>query len=77
MSHPEIFRIKNMRLINPKTCEVYMHNLHRCSIKAWIIYCNEAFANQFYEQLNKLLQSSQPFEVLLQLKQYHKIEVLR
>ncbi|SPL70184.1 hypothetical protein KPC_1362 [Acinetobacter stercoris] len=76
MSEPSLFKIKNIRLIGQKTCELYMENVETLSIKGWVINCNDVFIHQFHEQLNNLCQSDNPFYSLLQLKQYHKVEVL-
>ena len=77
MSYPEHFVIKKMQLVNPTTCEVYMLNTNRKLIKGWLIQCSAHLAHKFYEQMNQLLQSEQPFQALMQLKTLHKIDVIR
>ncbi|MDQ1210262.1 hypothetical protein QE380_003185 [Acinetobacter baylyi] len=76
MIEASIFKIKNIRLIGQRTCELYMENVETASVKGWIINCNDVFIHQFHEQLNHLCSSENPFDSLLQLKQYHKVEVL-
>lgn len=70
------FKIKTIRLIGQTACELYMENTENASIKGWIIHCNDALVYKFHEQLNALCQSDNPFISLLQLKQFHKVEVL-
>jgi hypothetical protein len=41
-----------------------------------MIRCNQGLVQQFHEQMNHLMQSAQPFQALLQLKQFHRVEVL-
>lgn len=41
MSYPEHFTIKNIRMIDPSTCEVYMLNDDKKTIKAWSIQCSQ------------------------------------
>lgn len=77
MSYPEHFVIKKIRLLTPSTCEVYMLNMNKKFMKGWVIRCNQALTNQFYEQMNNLMQSAQPFQALMQLKQFHKVDVIR
>lgn len=76
MSYPEHFTIKNIRMVDISTCEIYMLNDNKKTMKAWSIQCNQGMIHLFHERLNQLLQSKQPFQNLLQLKQYYKIEVL-
>lgn len=76
MSTTSLFKVKNIRLIGQDACELYMENIENYSAKGWIIHCNNVFAHQFHEHLNLLCQSENPFNSLLQLKQYHKVEVL-
>ncbi|HGH3627413.1 hypothetical protein [Acinetobacter baumannii] len=76
MSTTSLFKVKNIRLIGQTCCELYMENIENASVKGWIIHCNDVFADKFHEQLNHLCQSENPFNSLLQLKQYHKVEVL-
>lgn len=76
MSYPEHFVIKKIRLLTPTTCEVYMLNMNKKFMKGWVISCNQSFAHQFHEQMNNLMQSAQPFQALMQLKQFHKVDVL-
>ena len=76
MSKFSLFKIKDIRLIGQKSCELYMENIETHLTKGWTIHCNDIFEHQFHEQLNHLCQSDNPFAALLQLKQYHKIEVL-
>ncbi|WP_180114090.1 hypothetical protein [Acinetobacter sp. YH12063] len=76
MSYPEHFVIKKIRLLTPTTCEVYMLNMNKKFMKGWVIRCNQALTNQFYEQMNNLMQSAQPFQALMQLKQFHKVDVI-
>ena len=73
----EHFIIKNMRLIDAEHCEVYMLNTDRNIIKAWRIDANHTAQHRFYEQLNALSQAAEPFQFLLQLKQFYKVDVLR
>lgn len=70
------FKIKNIRLIGQTTCELYMENTETSCVKGWIINCNHVFVHQFHDQLNQLCQSANPFDSLLQLKQFHTVEVL-
>lgn len=53
-----------------------MQHNDTASVKGWVIQCNAALSNQFHEHLNQLCQSENPFITLLQLKQFHKVEVL-
>lgn len=76
MSYPEHFTIKNMRMVNTNTCEVYMLNDTKKVIKAWTIQCTQGVVHQFHDRMNQLLQSTQPFQMLLQMKQYYKVDVL-
>lgn len=76
MSTTSLFKVKNIRLIGQTCCELYMENIENASVKGWIIHCNDVFAHKFHDQLNHLCQSENPFNSLLQLKQYHKVEVL-
>ena len=76
MSYPEHFTIKNIRMVDQTTCEVYMLNDDKKTIKAWTIQCTQGVVHVFHERLNQLLQSTQPFHSLLQLKQYYKVDVL-
>lgn len=77
MSRPDVFQIKNVRLIGQHSCEIYMLNQTRRCIKGWMVSCNQGLVQKFHEQLNALLQSTQPFEALMQLKQQYRIEVIR
>lgn len=77
MSYPEHFVIKKMQLINSTMCEVYMLNTNKKSMKGWLIQCSAHLSHKFYEQMNQLLQSEQPFQALMQLKTLHKIDVIR
>ena len=76
MSYPEHFVIKKIRLLTPTTCEVYMLNMNKKVMKGWLIRCNQGLVQQFHEQMNHLMESAQPFQALLQLKQFHRVEVL-
>ena len=76
MSYPEHFTIKNIRMVDPNTCEVYMLNDDKKTIKAWTIQCSQGVVHLFHERLNQLMQSTQPFQTLLQLKQHYKVDVL-
>ena len=76
MSYPEHFTIKNIRMVDINTCEIYMLNDDKITMKAWSIQCTPGMIHLFHERLNQLLQSTQPFQNLLQLKQYYKVDVL-
>ncbi|RGD90102.1 hypothetical protein DYI96_11320 [Acinetobacter sp. SWAC57] len=76
MGEFSLFKIKDIRLIGQNSCELYIENTETHLTKGWAIYCNDIFEHQFHEQLNHLCQSENPFTSLLQLKQYHKVEVL-
>lgn len=76
MSYPEHFTIKNIRMVDINTCEIYMLNDDKKTMKAWSIQCTPGMIHLFHERLNQLLQSTQPFQNLLQLKQYYKVDVL-
>ncbi|WOE32452.1 MULTISPECIES: hypothetical protein [unclassified Acinetobacter] len=76
MSYPEHFVIKKIRLLTPTTCEVYMLNMNKKFMKGWMIRCNQSLTHKFHEQMNDLMQSSQPFQMLMQLKQFHRVDVL-
>jgi hypothetical protein len=76
MSYSEHFVIKKIRLLTPTTCEVYMLNMNKKFMKGWVIRCNQSLAHQFHEQMNNLMQSAHPFQTLMQLKQFHKVDVL-
>lgn len=76
MSYPEHLTIKNIRMVNENTCEIYMLNDHKKTMKAWTVQCTQGVVHLFHERLNQLLQSTQPFQSLLQLKQYYKVDVL-
>lgn len=76
MTEQSMFKIKNIRLTDSRTCELYMQHNDTASVKGWVIQCNAALSNQFHEHLNQLCQSENPFIALLQLKQFHKVEVL-
>lgn len=77
MSRPDVFQIKNIRLVGQDSCEVYMLNQTRRCIKGWLISCQNGLIPQFHDQLNGLLQSTQPFQALMQLKAKYRIEVIR
>lgn len=76
MSYLEHFTIKNIRMVDINTCEIYMLNDDKKTMKAWSIQCTPGMIHLFHERLNQLLQSTQPFQNLLQLKQYYKVDVL-
>lgn len=71
-----MFKVKNIRLIGQNICELYMENTENAAVKGWVISCNDVFVHRFHEQLNHLCQSDNPFGSLLQLKQFHQVEVL-
>jgi hypothetical protein len=76
MNYPEHFIIKNIRMKDMNTCEIYMLNEHKKVLKGWSIHCGGGLIHLFHDRMNHLLQSQHPFQELLQLKQYYKIEVL-
>ncbi|WP_333835444.1 hypothetical protein [Acinetobacter schindleri] len=42
MSYPEHFTIKNIRMVDINTCEIYMLNDDKKTMKAWSIQCTQA-----------------------------------
>lgn len=56
MSYPEHFTIKKIRMVDQHTCEVYMLNDDKKTIKAWTIQCTQGMVHLFDERLNQLVQ---------------------
>jgi TorA maturation chaperone TorD len=72
-----LFKITQMRLLSPTSCEVYMQDHTTHCLKGWIVECQAHLAQQFYEQINQLSQAAEPFQALLYLKQFYKVDVIR
>ena len=72
-----LFKITQMRLLSPTCCEIYMQDITTHCLKGWLVECHAHLAQQFYEQINQLSQSRQPFQALLHLKQLYKVDVIR
>ncbi|KAA8735024.1 hypothetical protein F4V57_04510 [Acinetobacter qingfengensis] len=76
MEGKSFFKIKSIKLQNPDTCELYMENVDDASVKGWIINSNGSLIHRFHEHLNTLCSAENPFQRLLELKQFYRVEVL-
>ena len=72
-----LFKITQMRLLSPTSCEIYMQDKTTHCLKGWLVECQAHAAQQFYEKINQLSQASNPFQDLLNLKQFYKVDVIR
>lgn len=72
-----LFKITQMRLLNPTCCEIYMQDTTTHCLKGWLVQCQAHVAQQFYEKINQLSQAPEPFSALLNLKQLYKVDVIR
>lgn len=76
MPDKSFFKIKSIRLQNQCTCELYMENVDDASVKGWVINSNGSLIHRFHEHLNTLCTAENPFQRLLELKQFYNVEVL-
>lgn len=77
MEGKSVFKIKSIKLQNPDTCELYMENVDDASVKGWVINnSNASLIYRFHEHLSHLCSAENPFQKLLELKQFYRVDVL-
>lgn len=72
-----LFKITQMRLLSPTSCEIYMQDTATHCLKGWLVECQAQAAQQFYDKMNQLSHATEPFQALLNLKQFYKVDVIR
>lgn len=77
MHERSCFKIQSIRLANPSSCELYMENIEDATVKGWLINNKSGLSQRFYEHMNTLCSAENPFQRLLELKQFYQVEVLR
>ncbi|GAA5002310.1 hypothetical protein GCM10023206_05110 [Acinetobacter puyangensis] len=77
MDGKSFFKIKSIKLQDSSTCELYMENVDDASVKGWVINNNNgSLMHRFHEHLNSLCNAENPFQTLLELKQFYRVDVL-